>query len=85
MLGGHHQGLCELEKDVLPARDNVRVWLVGAATPFDEPRGPCSEADVVRRLLRCCCRRRVVGIRFVGGIIVFVGVQARDDVRRQRR
>ena len=81
---GGHQGLCGLEKDVLSARGYVRVCLVGTATPFDEPCGPCHKGDVVGRLLCycCCCRRfRIisVGLRFVEGIAV--GEQVRDDVR----
>ena len=58
------------------------------STPFDEPRAPRREADVVRRLLGCfCCRRRciiITDIAFVGGIDV-VREQSSDDVRRQHR
>lgn len=61
------------------------------STPFDEPRAPRREADVVRRLLGCCyCRRRrwtiitITNIAFVGGIVV-VSEQSSDYVRRQHR
>lgn len=79
---GGYQHLCELKKDALSARGDVRVCLVGTATPFDEPRGPICKADVVGRLFCCCCCccrccRRIhivrVGFRVVDGRIVIVG------------
>ena len=81
VVGGYYrQSLRELKKDGLSASGNVRVCLVGTATPFDEPCGPICKADFVGRLLccACCCCRRIrivrADVRLAGGRIVVVVV-----------
>ena len=78
--GGYRQRLRKLKKHALSARGNVRVCLVGTATPFDEPCGPIRKADVVGRLFCCCCRYRRIriivrdGFRLIGdGRVVIFG------------
>ena len=63
----------QLKEDVLAACGNVRVDLV-CKTPFDEPRAPRGETELVRRPLAIV----------VAGACT-LSKQTRDDVRGERR
>ena len=65
----------QLKEDVLAVCGNVRVDLV-CQTPFDEPRAPRGETELVRRLLAV--------VVVVAGACT-LSKQTRDDVRGERR
>ena len=71
----------QLKEDVFATRGNVRVGLVRQTPFFDEPRAPRGETEFVRRPLG----RLVVVVVFGACVVVAIGEQTRDDVRRERR
>ena len=66
----------QLKEDVLAACGNVRVDLV-CKTPFDEPRAPRGETELVRRPLAI--------VVIVVARACALSKQTRDDVRAERR